>query len=227
MAALFITGTGTGIGKTFVTAGLVRHLREIGLVVDAVKPVLSGFEDGAAAESDAGILAAALGRTANACEIPRIAPFRFKAALSPDMAAKAEGKTLDFDALLRFSRSMLKYIPDALLIEGVGGVMSPLTERHTVLDWMAALRLPTLLVAGSYLGTISHTLTAVAVLKERGLNIGAIVVSESEDSTVPLNDTVDDIGRFVPEVPVVALRRLRGGETDPAFARLADLFWPR
>ena len=66
-----------------------------------------------------------------------------------------------------------------MLIEGVGGIMVPLDERHTVLDWMSALRLPVLLVAGSYLGTISHTLTALHVLAQRNLDIAAVVVSES------------------------------------------------
>ena len=83
------------------------------------------------------------------------------------------------------------------LIEGVGGVMVPLTERETVLDWMAALGAPCLLVVGSYLGTISHTLTAAGTLAARGLDISAIVISESEESPVPVaENSVDD-----PEVP--------------------------
>ena len=83
-----------------------------------------------------------------------------------------------------------------LFIEGVGGIMVPLDARHTVLDWMAALDIPLLLVVGSYLGTISHTLTALDVLAQRNLKIAAIVVSESERGTVALDDTVASIARF-------------------------------
>ena len=67
-----------------------------------------------------------------------------------------------------------------LLIEGIGGIMVPLDDRHTVLDWMTLLRIPIVLVAGTYVGTISHTLTALEVLVRRNLDIAAVVVSESE-----------------------------------------------
>lgn len=75
--------------------------------------------------------------------------------------------------------------------------MVPLDDRHTVLDWMTALRLPVLLVVGSYLGTLSHTLTAAAAVEARGLRIAQVVVSESEDSPVPLAETVDTLARFL------------------------------
>ena len=90
-----------------------------------------------------------------------MSPWRFAAPLAPDMAAAREGRALDFDRPDRVCRHAIDARTDVLLIEGIGGIMVPLDERHTVLDWMVALRLPVLLVAGSYLGTISHTLTAV------------------------------------------------------------------
>ena len=74
--------------------------------------------------------------------------------------------------------------------------MVPLDARRTVLDWMAALDIPLLLVVGGYLGTISHTLTALNVLAQRKLTIAAIVVSESDRDTVELDDTVASISRF-------------------------------
>ena len=83
-----------------------------------------------------------------------------------------------------------------LLIEGVGGIMVPLDDERTVLDVMMALRLPLILVTGSYLGTISHTLTALDSLFRRDLNVLAIIVSETPGSTVPLDDTVAAIARF-------------------------------
>jgi dethiobiotin synthetase len=88
---------------------------------------------------------------------------------------------------------------------------------------MAALGAPVLLVAGSYLGTISHTLSAVDVLRRRDLAIWAVVVSESAGSAVPLTDTVATISRFVQPTPVLALPRLMAGEGHPTFGQLAAM----
>lgn len=223
MNALFVTATGTDIGKTFVAAGLIRALIRAGRTVDAVKPVISGFSMEALAASDTGALLAAMGRDLNAQEAERISPWRFAAPLSPDMAAEAEGKAIDFAAVLQDSRTRIAANPDVLLIEGVGGIMVPLDDRHTVLDWMEALALPVLLVAGSYLGTVSHTLSAVDVLLRRGLKIAALMISETEGSTVGLEATITTLRRFVPEdIEILALPRLDGPD-HPIFDRLAGL----
>jgi dethiobiotin synthetase len=224
MTALFITATGTDIGKTFVTAGLIRALRHAGRTVEAAKPVISGFTMDTLGASDTGVLLSALGRALNAQEAERLSPWRFKAPLSPDMAAEAEGTAVDFDALIADSRGRIAAARDVLLIEGVGGVMVPIDDRHTVLDWMAALGLPVLLVAGSYLGTISHTLSAVDVLTRRGLRVAALVVSETPGSTVGLESTLATLRRFVPaDVEILGLPRLAAGEKHSAFDRLAGL----
>jgi dethiobiotin synthetase len=92
------------------------------------------------------------------CTIEEISPWRFREALSPDMAVAREGRRIDFDAVLAFSRDW----PAAgtLLVEGVGGVMAALDERHTVLDWVPSPGWPVLVFGGTYLGAISHTLTS-------------------------------------------------------------------
>jgi dethiobiotin synthetase len=109
-----------------------------------------------------------------------------------------------------------------LLIEGIGGVMVPLDERHTVLDWMAALNIPVLLVTGNYLGTLSHTLTALDALRRRGLGLKALVVNATPDATVPLSDTIATLHRFAGSVPITALPR-GGTEHEPLFAEIARL----
>src|SRR5262245_26119939 len=221
MKAIFITATGTDIGKTFVTCGLAACLRRRGLRVAAIKPVVTGFDPAAVSESDPALLLAALGRPPT--EIERISPWRFAAPLSPDMAAAREGRTVEFPALVDFSRAAAA-TADVLLIEGIGGIMVPLDARHTVLDWMTALRFPLIVVAGSYLGTISHTLSAVDVLARRDLTIAAIVVSESAGSSVALDDTCTSIARFVAPIPVLALPRLEAANPEhPVFAELADV----
>ncbi len=221
MASVFITASGTDVGKTFVAAGLIRYLRAQGETIDAVKPIVSGFDPARAGDSDSGVLLRALGLPLSDEEIEDISPWRFAAPLSPDMAARHEGKDIDFDQLVSFCETAIKEADGSLLVEGVGGVMVPVDQENTVLDWIAELDLPVVMVAGSYLGSISHTLTAAEVLDQEDCNLRAIVVSESEGSHVPLYETVATIARFLPAIEVIALPRLETGADHPAFAQIA------
>jgi len=224
VAAYFVTSTGTDIGKTFITAGLIRTLQGPNQAVDALKPVVSGYDSSVVETSDPAVLLKALGRPVSAEEVERIAPWRFRAPLSPDLAAAREGRSVDFDGLIAFSREAIAKTNGTLFIEGVGGIMVPLDAGRTVLHWMAALGIPLVLVVGGYLGTISHTLTAIDVLTQRNLGIAVIVVSESERSPVELDETVASIARFARGAPVIGLPRLPPGIINhPAFARIAAL----
>ena len=224
MTAIFITATGTGIGKTFVAAGLIRHLRATGRAVDALKPVATGFDPAAASASDPVLLLSALGRPNTTAEIARITPWRFAAPLSPDMAARREGRALDFNAVVDFSRRAVTAHGGTLLIEGIGGIMVPLDETRTVLDWMMALGIPLVLVTGSYLGSLSHALTALDVLLRRGLDIKAMIVNETADSTVPLADAMRTLARFAAPIPIVAISRLPdAAPRHPSFGEIAAL----
>lgn len=223
MSAIFITGTGTDVGKTFVAASLIRHLRQMGRTVDAIKPVVSGFDPTQPATSDPGMLLRALGLPVTMEEIERISPWRFRAALSPDMAAEREGRRIDVDAVIAYCRTAIDQRRDIMLIEGVGGIMVPLDAERTILDVMMALQIPLIVVAGSYLGTISHTLTAVDALYRRSMTVMAIIVSETPGSTVPLDDTVAAIRRFVE--PVIALPRQRqASRAGPSAAAFSQIF---
>jgi len=224
VSAIFITGTGTDVGKTFVTAALIHELRRRGRLVEALKPVTSGFAPSQIATSDPGVLLAALGQDVTPTTLDRITPWRYAAPLSPDMAAKRAGEELDFEALLAFTRRAISAASDVLLIEGVGGIMVPLDREHTVLDWMTGLSLPVLLVGGSYLGAISHALTAIDVLRRRALAISAMIVDESPHSGVGLDETVETITRFAGSTTIIGLPRLSDTKADhPALQRLADL----
>jgi dethiobiotin synthetase len=221
---VFVTATGTDIGKTFVSAGLIRHWLANGQRVEALKPVLSGFDPAAMASSDSGVLLAALGKAVTPQQIERISPWRFTAPLSPDMAAQREGRRIDVDDLVSFCQSSIAAQDGITLIEGVGGVMVPLDGERTVLDWMMLLQIPVVLVAGSYLGTISHTLTALDALLRRDMPIAALAVSESESQPVPLDETVTAIARFAGSIAVIGVPRLPVGQpAHPAFGRIADL----
>jgi dethiobiotin synthetase len=209
MSAYFVTATGTDIGKTFVTAGLIRHLMQAGEKVDAFKPVVSGFDIATAALSDPGVLLGALNEAVTPESLDRLSPWRFAAPLSPDMAAAREGQSLDFDAIIARCKKRMVQTEGTLFIEGVGGVMVPLDETHTVLDWMKALDLPLIVVTGSYLGTISHTLTAMECLSSKGLVVKALVINDSGDGAVPMDETKAALARFLPDVTLVALPRVK------------------
>ena len=224
MSAVFITATGTDIGKTFVTAGLIRHVRGSGGAIAAVKPIVSGFDPDAWQESDPAVLLAALGRPATLAEVERISPWRFKAPLSPHMASRREGRTIAFQDVVEFCRKTAAAQRGLLLIEGVGGIMVPLDDRRTVLDLMSVLRIPAVLVAGSYVGTISHTLTALEVMARRNLNIAAVVVSENEGSAASLDETAAAIAQFADAIDVVTVPRLAIPTSEhAAFTQIASL----
>lgn len=213
VTAVLITGTGTEVGKTFVATSLIRHLRQMGRTVEAIKPVVSGFDPDRAAESDPGILLHALGYPVTLTNIERISPWRFRAALSPDLAAKLEDRRIEPDAVIAYCKSAIEQRQEILLIEGIGGIMVPLDGQRTVLDVMMVLQLPIILVAGSYLGTISHTLTALDALYRRDISLLAIIISETPGSLVSLDDTVAAISRFAE--PVIGLPRQKPGSKAP------------
>ncbi len=207
---LFVTGAGTEIGKTLIAAALVRQLISRGEAVRVLKPVISGFDPTAPEDSDTGLLLTAAGIKVTNEAIAEASPWRFSAPIAPNMAAHRAGAPIDLDAVVAHCRAGLEGDGIAV-IEGVGGVMAPITDEATVLDWMAALGLPTVLVGGSYLGAISHTLTAAAALIDRAIPISGVVVSESADQPVPLRETGAAVAAFLPHLPVIQVPRIPEG----------------
>jgi dethiobiotin synthetase len=220
MRAFFMTATGTDIGKTYLGCGLVRAWRAQGRKVGAFKPVLSGFDPAQAAESDAGQLLAALGQPVSPQALDAISPWRYAAALSPDAAAAKEGKRVDYGAVLGATHTFLQGAHDVALVEGAGGVMAPLSDERTMLDWIADLQLPAILVTGSYLGTLSHTLTALEVLVARRVPVALVVMNETTGSTVPLADNAAALARRVPAAPVRVLPKNASPQAMAAIAAL-------
>ncbi len=217
MTTIFVTSSGTDIGKTFVTVKLVAELNAAGYRVQALKPVASGFDGSSSDGSDTVSLLHAQGLDVTSANLDAVSPWRFTAALSPDMAAAREKRGIPFDALVAWCRTMSERT-DVTLIEGIGGVMVPLDEGHTVLDWIAALGAPALLVVGSYLGTLSHSLTAVAALRQRGVTVAGIVVSESAQQPVAAAETAATLARFVAPLPIHVLARASSAPLLPILA---------
>lgn len=208
MSAFFVAGSHTDIGKTHVGCAVLRAARARGLSVDALKPAVSGIDPAEMGGSDSGRLLAAMGVEMTPESLDRISPWRFAAPLAPPMAARREGKTLTLAALEAVCRERLAAnAADLFLLEGVGGVMSPIAEDATGLELQARLGLPVLLVGGGYLGAVSHTLTAIETLRSRGLAIAAVVVSQDADPAAPsFAEQVEMVGSYA-GAPVLAAPR--------------------
>ena len=205
MPAVFVTASGTDIGKTYVAEALLGQWRASGRTVAVLKPILSGYDPAEAAGSDTGRLLTASGVEITPESIDLVSPWRYAAPLSPDMAAAREGRNVPVDDVIAYCAAAIAEADEAgmsLLIEGIGGVMVPLDETRTVADLIAALGIPAILVGGSYLGSLSHTMTAYEALRSRNIAVDCIIISETPDSDVPLAETRDVLARFVQPAPV-------------------------
>ena len=205
MTTFFVTATGTEIGKTFITRELVHALRVDQRPTKAIKPIISGWDDDQISTSDTGELLTALGVPQTASAIDSMSPWRFKAPLSPHLAAAQEQREISFDELMVVTEDFMAQECAHSFIEGVGGVMVPIQYDFTVLDWMEAAALPIILVTGSYLGTLSHTLTAVEVIKHRNLSISALLINASTEDTEPLLQTESTLRQLLPELTIFSL----------------------
>jgi dethiobiotin synthetase len=185
-----ITGTDTGVGKTMVAAGLARALRDRGAKVCAVKPVESGTSPRPKPCEDGAILAAASGQAQ-----PRWALTRLRAPLAPPVAADAEGVQLDMDAWCAEIRSYAESA-DLVLVEGAGGVLSPLTWTETSRELAARLGGPAVLVAVDRLGTLNHILMALEVLEHAGVPTAAIVLNAPTAADASTGKNADALSEF-------------------------------
>ncbi len=181
---LFLTGTDTGVGKTEVACGLVRGHRALGLDVGAMKPAQSGHEPGEA--SDADRLRAAAG---GGDPVDLVCPYRFGPPLAPAVAARLAGEAVSLPRILDAARALVSR-HEALVVEGSGGLLTPLTESETFADLAVALGLPVLVVARAGLGTVNHTALTCEALRARGLAVRGVVLSRADarrDPSEPFN----------------------------------------
>ena len=216
LAGLFVTGTDTGVGKTWVAAALTRLLVQRGLLVRPRKPVESGCASG-----EDGLLpqdAVALWEAAGSTEsLQQVCAYPLRAALSPERAAVLEGRTLNLDQLVTACRSGIG-ADNFLLVEGAGGLLSPLAAGTTNADLAAALRLPVLVVAADRLGVINHTLLTVEVLQHRALPLVGVVLNQAGPMTDLLMDNVADVAHWL-DCPVERVPH-RPGHQAPAWTAI-------
>ena len=173
MRGLFVTGTGTDVGKTVVAAAICAALRARGERVAAFKPVVSGTEERADPDwpPDHELLAAATGE-----DPADVAPAVFAAPLSPHLAAELMGEPLD-PALLRGAFHARAAEAKTVVVEGVGGLLVPLTRDYLVRDLAVDIGLPLVVAASPGLGTINHTLLTLQAARAVGLTVAGVVLT--------------------------------------------------
>ena len=199
---IFVTGTDTGVGKTYVASGIAATLRARGVNVGVMKPAETGCR------TRSGDLIAAdairLARAAGAHDpLSLINPYRFHRSLAPSVAADLEGKTVRITRIMTAYRVLVRR-HDFMIIEGAGGIMVPLSRNYLYLDLAQAIGLPVVIVARPGLGTINHTLLTVAALRERGISTAGVVINYTDKKRQgPAEDTNPGMIEKMSRVPVL------------------------
>lgn len=224
MRGLFVTGTDTGVGKTEVTAAITRTWRRQGRDFFVCKPVATGLEQGPNGwhSPDTDRLAAAAGLLPEAVTPGRM---RFREPAAPPVAAIREGVELRLATFVEELEGLAGPGRRVGLIEGVGGLLCPLTRGETVADLIGRLGMPTLVVARRSLGTLNHTLLTVEVALRRGLRVAGVVIN----ATTPVRGLAEEVAaeelRERLPVPVLAEVPWRGARADEEIPSLAAVDW--
>ena len=204
---LFVVGTDTGVGKTAVSARIIRNLAAAGVRVGPYKPVTTGLAAVDAAGGDPLLLWEAAGRPG---ELTEVSPQVFVAPISPPRSSRAEGRRVD-ERLLREGLAAWSHA-DVVVVEGAGGLFSPLGDRTLGVDLARDLGLPLVIVDAARLGGIGRTLCCVRAARAEGLAIAACVFSEvrAVDQEVVAGQsltlqTAADVAALIPDIPVTIL----------------------
>ena len=195
MSGLFVTGTDTEIGKTVVSSLLIKILAEEGLQVIGMKPVASGAHevDGILKNDDA----LSLIHASNVdTDYKNINPYVFEPAISPHIAAAQAGVEIDLDKI-KISYEQLQKKSDVVVVEGVGGWYSPLSEYTTVADLAATIRLPIILVVGLRLGCLNHALLTAQAIRQSGLPIAGWVANHVEKDFKSEKENINTLQHFL------------------------------
>jgi dethiobiotin synthetase len=234
----FIAGTDTAVGKTLIASALARCLRQAGVKVGVMKPVETGTD--CTLPSDADRLRASIG-----CEDPLdlISPYRFSAPLAPLAAARQAGVRIHTERILAPFKTLAAR-HEFLVVEGVGGVLVPITDRVDVRDLICLLELPVLIVGRATLGGVNHALLTVQALRQREIAIVGLVLNQTMphrassdeqrqcEATVSLVRELSGVRVLGPLVYQEGLSRDWEGALarlvqEPMIRELADLVRPR
>ncbi|MBI5329023.1 MAG: dethiobiotin synthase [Betaproteobacteria bacterium] len=219
--AFFITGTDTGVGKTLVTAALLRAYAALGLRVLGMKPVAAGAEsrDGVWINEDAALLRAASNVDAAA---EWMNPYLFREAIAPHIAAERKGVEIEIPRI-RAALEALQAQADLVLVEGVGGFRVPLSATRDTADLAQALGLPIILVAGMRLGCLNHALLTVEAIAARGLTLAGWVANRIDPDMAAYDENLAALARRIDAPLLAELPSM----PNPDPARASGIFAPK
>jgi dethiobiotin synthetase len=212
LTGIFVTGTGTEVGKTVVAAAIAHTLAGEGQRVAVFKPAVTGLEEDG--EPDHALLRRASGSTQSDEEI---APYRYGPPMSPHLAATLAGEEIS-PQRLRDTAQAAASAADALVCEGVGGLLVPLAPDYRVRDLAVDLGLPLVIAAAPGLGTINHTLLTIEAARSAGLDVAAVVLTPWPDEPSPIEQSNRETIAALGEVEV---------ETLPRIDLSSSKSWPR
>lgn len=193
MNSFFVAGTDTGVGKTLIAAGLARMMANQGVRVGVMKPVASGgvpSEDGKLLQKAARLPDSAYSE---------IVPVHYRQPLAPFVAAWKEGGVPLNKIEKTFQKAKKKF--ECLIVEGIGGVLVPITRDFSAIDWLIKWKLPTLVVARAGLGTLNHTLLTIEALQKRKIRVLGVIVNGYKGKELSEKTNVQALRRLL-KVPV-------------------------
>lgn len=215
MQKIFITSSGTNIGKTLITCAFAKALKNNGKKIHAVKPIISGF-DFNQKPNDISLICGSLNIDYSKKNLKLINHISFQKPLSPDMATRVEGrKQIDYRKLKSFllSKDFLNY--EYLLVETAGGICVPINNNKLTLNLIKDSADKIILVVGSYLGSLSHTITTYNLLKNAGKPPSLLIVTQNispkDKLFIPIKETIKSLENFI-AAPIIGLEKIAGNE---------------
>ena len=199
MKPLFITATDTDIGKTFVCAGIANSLKKLGINVGIMKPFACGVKQkNGFSSNDLSILS----KAANVHDPEELVnPFFFPIPASPYTAAKNLGIKIDINHIMKCFTDLNK-IHDVMLIEGIGGIMTPILKNYAVIDLIKELNANTIIVTSPKIGTVNHTLMTCKMCKNMKIPVKGLIINDFDSTGYPISELERDLSALT-DLPVL------------------------
>ena len=199
MKPLFITATDTDIGKTYVCAGLAHSLKKLDIDVGIMKPFACGVKQKTGFSSNDLTILSKAAMVNDAEEL--LNPFFFPIPASPYTAAKNLGVKIDINYLMKCFRKLDK-IHDVMLVEGIGGIMTPILKDYAIIDLIKDLEANTIIVTSSKIGTINHTIMTCNMCKNMKIPVKGLIINNFDSTGYPVSDLERDLNTLT-DLPVL------------------------
>ena len=199
MKPLFITATDTDIGKTYVCAGLAHSLKKLDIDVGIMKPFACGVKQKTGFSSNDLTILSKAAMVNDAEEL--LNPFFFPIPASPYTAAKNFGVKIDINYLMKCFRKLDK-IHDVMLVEGIGGIMTPILKDYAIIDLIKDLEANTIIVTSSKIGTINHTIMTCNMCKNMKIPVKGLIINNFDSTGYPVSDLERDLNALT-DLPVL------------------------